>query len=178
MTVNGERKPIQKVTLEVRADRWERVSTLESSEPRDRHYTAHEDEQGRWVVTFGDGVRGARPPSGAQIVTATYESGGGRYDSVILQVGSVATDGDSPANGFAQGACCGIYRGLVADASDPLATGRLRVQIPDILGTESVWALPCVPVGQAAVLVAGQSVWILFEHGDPERPVWIGTLPV
>jgi hypothetical protein len=65
----------------------------------------------------------------------------------------------------------------VADAADPLATGRLRVRIPEILGGESVWALHCTPVGQAAIPAAGQSVWILFEHGDPERPVWIGTLP-
>ena len=178
MTMDDERKPARRVTLEVEAEQWERVSTLEKSEPRDRHYTAHEDEQGRWVVTFGDGVRGARPPSGAQIVTATYESGGGRHDRVILQVGRVATDADSPAKEFTQGACCGIYRGLVADASDPLATGRLRVQIPEIFGTDSVWALPCVPVGQAAIPAAGQSVWILFEHGDPKHPVWIGTLPV
>jgi len=178
MTMDDERKPARRVTLEVDAEQWERVSTLEKSEPRDRHYTAHEDEQGRWVVTFGDGVRGARPPSGAQIVTATYESGGGRDGRVILQVARVASDGDWPAKEYAQGSCGGIFRGLVADASDPLATGRLRVQIPEILGTDSVWALPCVPVGQAAIPAAGQSVWILFEQGDPKRPVWIGTLPV
>jgi type VI secretion system (T6SS) baseplate-like injector VgrG len=176
--MDDERKPVRRVTLEVGADVWERVSTLESSAPRDRHYTAHEDEQGRWVVTFGDGVHGARPPAGAQIVTATYESGGGRYDRVILQVGRVASDADSPPDGSAQRACCGIYRGRVADAADPLATGRLRVQIPEILGSESVWARPCTPVGQTAIPAAGQSVWILFEHGDSERPVWIGTLPV
>jgi len=178
MTMDDERKPVRRVTLEVEADEWERVSTFEKSEPRDRRYTAHEDEQGRWVVTFGDGVRGARPPSGAQIVTATYESAGGRDGRVILQVARVASDGDWPAKEYAQGACCGIFRGLVADASDPLATGRLRVQIPEILGIDFVWALPCVPVGQAAIPAAGQSVWILFEQGDPKRPVWIGTLPV
>lgn len=176
--MDNERQPAQRVTLEVEAEPWERVSSLESSGPRDRHYTAHENEQGRWVVTFGDGVRGARPPSGAQIVTATYESGGGQYGRVILQVRRVVSDGDWSAKEFAQGACCGIYRGLVADGSDPLATGRLRVQIPEILGTDSVWALPCVPVERAAIPAAGQGVWILFEHGDRKRPVWIGTLPV
>src|SRR5260370_9098905 len=135
MTMDDEREPARRGTLEVEAEQWERVATREKSGPRDRHYAADEDEQGGWVVTFGDGVRGARPLSGAQIVTATYESGGGRYDRVILQVGRVATDADSPAKEFTQDACCGIYRGLVADPIDPLATGRLRVQIPEIFGT-------------------------------------------
>jgi hypothetical protein len=172
--MDDERKPVRRVTLEVEADLWKKVSTFETSGPQDRHYTVHEDEQGRMVVTFGDGVRGARPPSGAQIVTANYDPRS-RYDRVILQVGRVATDADWPDRS-AHGACCGIYRGRVVDAADPLATGRLRVQIPDLPGGDSVWALPCRPVAQSAVPAAGQSVWILFEQGDPDRPVWIGTL--
>jgi hypothetical protein len=170
-----ERKPVRRVTLEVEADPWEKVSTFETSGPQDRHYTVHEDEQGRMVVTFGDGVHGARPPSGAQIVTATYDPRS-RYDHVILQVGRVATDADWPPDSSAHGVCCGIYRALVIDAADPLAGGRLRVQIPELLGGDSVWALPCRPVAQSTVPAAGQSVWILFEQGDPDRPVWIGTL--
>src|SRR6266571_4092436 len=136
-----ERKPVRRVTLEVEADLWEKVSTFETSAPQDRHYTVHEDEQGRMVVTFGDGVHGARPPSGAQIVTATYDPRS-RYDRVILQVGHVATDADWPPDRSPHGVCCGIYRALVIDAADPLAGGRLRVQIPELPGGDSVWALP------------------------------------
>jgi hypothetical protein len=43
----------------------------------------------------------------------------------------------------------------------------------------SSWAMPCLPVagintGVFTVPQIGSGVWIEFEHGDPDRPVWVG----
>lgn len=74
----------------------------------------------------------------------------------------------------------GKYRGIVADNSDPLMLGRLRAEVPGVLGdVTSGWALPCLPYtgdGQGLHLVppVGAGVWIEFEGGDPDHPVWTG----
>jgi uncharacterized protein involved in type VI secretion and phage assembly len=77
----------------------------------------------------------------------------------------------------------GKYRAFVSDNADPENRGRLRLQIPDILGDSvlSGWALPCAPFGG----IAGQGffyipdnkagVWVEFEHGNLDYPVWVGT---
>jgi type VI secretion system (T6SS) baseplate-like injector VgrG len=173
--MDDERKAVQRMVLEVGADLWERVATLESSGPHDRHYTSSENEQGRTIVTFGDGVRGARLPSGSQIVTAAYDTHG-RYGRVVLQIGRVELDADVPPEEGVRREFFGVYRGRVIDAADPLAKRRLRIEVPEVFGADSVWALPCAPVGEVAVPAAGQTVWILFEKGDPDYPVWVGTL--
>jgi hypothetical protein len=74
----------------------------------------------------------------------------------------------------------GKYRGVVTNNVDPLQTGRIRVQVPDVLGNNEVtWAMPCVPcsvskkVGSSLPEV-GARVWIEFEQGDPDRPIWTG----
>jgi uncharacterized protein involved in type VI secretion and phage assembly len=74
----------------------------------------------------------------------------------------------------------GKYRGVVSDNRDPLTLGRIRATVPDVLGDdESGWALPCAPFGGAsagffALPPTGAGVWIEFEHGDPDYPVWSG----
>ena len=74
----------------------------------------------------------------------------------------------------------GKYRGLVTDNQDPLMTGRVRAKVPDVLGDkESGWAMPCAPfggsqVGMFCVPIVGAGVWIEFEHGDPDYPIWAG----
>lgn len=74
----------------------------------------------------------------------------------------------------------GKYRGTVINNIDPEQIGRVMVQVPDVLGlTPSSWALPCVPVAgiQAGVFVVppiGSQVWIEFEQGDPDYPIWTG----
>jgi uncharacterized protein involved in type VI secretion and phage assembly len=74
----------------------------------------------------------------------------------------------------------GKYRGLVLNNVDPLQKGRLMVQVPDVLGlTTSSWAMPCVPMagiqmGVFVVPVVGAGVWVEFEGGNPDYPIWTG----
>jgi hypothetical protein len=74
----------------------------------------------------------------------------------------------------------GKYRGLVIENIDPLQIGRVLAQVPSVLGeTPSSWAMPCVPAAgiQAGVFIVpsiGSQVWIEFEQGDPDYPIWTG----
>ena len=74
----------------------------------------------------------------------------------------------------------GKYRGVVSDNEDPLMIGRVRAKVADVLGdSESGWAMPCAPFGGSqtgffAIPSSGAGVWIEFEHGDPDYPVWSG----
>jgi Type VI secretion system/phage-baseplate injector OB domain len=77
----------------------------------------------------------------------------------------------------------GKYRGFVVDNQDPALLGRLKVRVPSLLGQSIVtgWATPCVPYGGAAgqgflfIPERGAGVWVEFEEGDPEFPIWVGT---
>lgn len=75
----------------------------------------------------------------------------------------------------------GKYRGVVTNNVDPLQRGRLLVQVPDVLGpAPSSWAEPCVPLagptgppmGVYLVPAVGAGVWVEFEAGDPDYPIW------
>jgi len=74
----------------------------------------------------------------------------------------------------------GKFRGIVMDANDPLGLARLRAKVPDVSGENpSGWAMPCLALveGQGVRMVVpavGASVWIEYEHGDPEYPIWSG----
>src|SRR5215207_1007676 len=74
----------------------------------------------------------------------------------------------------------GKYRGLVTDNEDEKNLGRLKAQVPEVLGdVETGWALPAAPfagdgLGLFAVPPPGSGVWIEFESGDVSRPIWSG----
>jgi len=74
----------------------------------------------------------------------------------------------------------GKYRGVVTDNQDPSQSGRIKAKVPSVLGAgESGWAVPCVPyagkgVGFLFIPPVGANVWIEFEEGDPQRPIWSG----
>lgn len=63
---------------------WTHVTDFESSSPEDRHYLVQRDETGVVTVVFGDGTKGAIPPSGKKHIDATYRIG-------------IGPDGDAPA---------------------------------------------------------------------------------
>lgn len=75
----------------------------------------------------------------------------------------------------------GKYRATVLNTADPLMQGRIMVQLSDRYGLfPSTWALPAVPfaakgmAGMIALPQVGSAVWVEFEAGDPDWPVWTG----
>jgi len=74
----------------------------------------------------------------------------------------------------------GKYRGTVVNNIDPLQIGRIMATVTDVSGLiPTSWAMPCVPVaginsGVFTVPQIGSGVWIEFEQGDPDRPIWVG----
>jgi uncharacterized protein involved in type VI secretion and phage assembly len=74
----------------------------------------------------------------------------------------------------------GKYRGVVINNVDPMQMGRLIIQVPDVGGLiPQTWAMPCVPIagiqnGMVALPIIGSGVWVEFEQGDPDYPIWTG----
>jgi len=77
----------------------------------------------------------------------------------------------------------GKYRGTVLQNIDPERTGRLQLAVPDVQSLlPTTWAEPCVPLagptgppmGVYMVPPIGTGVWVEFEYGDPDRPIWVG----
>jgi uncharacterized protein involved in type VI secretion and phage assembly len=74
----------------------------------------------------------------------------------------------------------GKYRGEVKTNLDPQGLGRVQVSVPDVLGDgKMAWAMPCLPgagpkVGLFTVPPVGALVWVEFERGDPDYPIWVG----
>lgn len=85
----------------------------------------------------------------------------------------------------------GTYRGIVISNADPKGLGRIRFKCAAInmANDEDVptnyWAWPCLPglgadaeTGQVSghwfVPDVGSNVYVQFENGDPNLPIWIG----
>ncbi|MFJ1546108.1 putative baseplate assembly protein [Streptomyces sp. NPDC088246] len=73
--------------LEIRVDGllWHAVDSLAGRGPRERVYITGTTGDGRTTVTFGDGVHGARLPSGHENVRARYRFGTGRAANVAAE---------------------------------------------------------------------------------------------
>ena len=73
----------------------------------------------------------------------------------------------------------GKFRGTVVNNIDPEQRGRIMVTVPDVTLPPSTWAMPCFPIGgiQAGAWMIpnpGTGVWVEFEQGDADHPIWTG----
>ncbi|WP_266156969.1 phage baseplate assembly protein V [Dyella silvatica] len=74
----------------------------------------------------------------------------------------------------------GKFRGTVLNNIDPMQIGRIMVLVPDVSSfLPSSWAMPCMPwggiqTGVFCVPIIGAGVWVEFEQGDPDYPIWSG----
>ena len=74
----------------------------------------------------------------------------------------------------------GKYRGTVVNNVDPMQIGRIQAIVPDVSNVlPTSWAMPCVPVaglqmGEFTVPPIGSGVWMEFEQGNPDFPIWTG----
>ena len=78
----------------------------------------------------------------------------------------------------------GKYRGTVVNNIDPEQRGRIQAIVPAVTGlVPSSWAMPCVPFagkqeGFFAVPQIASGVWIEYEDGNPDKPIWVGGIGV
>jgi uncharacterized protein involved in type VI secretion and phage assembly len=74
----------------------------------------------------------------------------------------------------------GKYRAIVVNIQDKLHMGRILVKCPQIYGeSDSPYCLPCMPFtgnnyGTIMLPDINSTVWIEFEEGDTDYPVWTG----
>jgi len=82
---------------------WTQVPSVLDAGPSDTVYSAATDAAGATVLSFGDDVNGAIPPSGC-VVSAAYRTGGGSYGNVgantLIDI-STAVTGVSVASSLA-----------------------------------------------------------------------------
>lgn len=82
----------------------------------------------------------------------------------------------------------GIYRGIVEYNADPLISGRIKVRVPNVDGplddvqiSDLNWAWPInifgggYHFGSVIVPIVGASVWVMYEEGNRNNPVYLGT---
>lgn len=74
----------------------------------------------------------------------------------------------------------GKYRGKITANRDPLNLGRVQVTVASIFedGKQS-WAMPCTQyagkgIGLFTIPPVNSNVWVEFEGGDPDYPIWSG----
>ena len=181
------------ITLTVNGMPWKEVAHFYGQAPDATVFVTREDDQGYTHVVFGDGANGARLPSGANNVVATYRVGAGAHSPPAGKLTVVA----NPYPGL-RGVLNPLAVGGGSDADLPsqirhdaprsvLAFGRavsvfdyaaIAAQAPGVTRANVVWgwddatqrALVRVYVGDTPAAAQSASR-ALSAAGDPNRPV-------
>jgi hypothetical protein len=100
-------------------------------------------------------------------VTVVFEGGDSRYP---VWQHTAAAGSSEPSSGGYQG----VYRASVINNVDPMQRNRLQVSVPDVPGQDAVWASPPPSSGaDSPPPEIGSAVWVQFEGGDVNHPVWV-----
>ncbi|MGB3866325.1 MAG: hypothetical protein WBA29_11940 [Xanthobacteraceae bacterium] len=116
--------------LEIRVNDalWREVDSLYGCGPKDRVYTARQNDAAETIVTFGDGKTGAPLPSGALNVVARYRTGLGLEG--LMKAGQLAIAMERPVG------LRSVTNPLPADgAADPEARDDARDAAPNTVRT-------------------------------------------
>jgi Type VI secretion system/phage-baseplate injector OB domain len=74
----------------------------------------------------------------------------------------------------------GKYKDIVTNSDDPSRICRIHANVPSVYGEQELgWALPCLPfpdknMANRYMPQVGSLVWIEFEEGNPQSPIWTG----
>ncbi len=161
--------------LEVRVNdvRWNERSTLYGAKPGDRAYVVRSDEQGRTTVQFGDGTSGARLPSGATNIRATYRKGMGVAGNVAPGALAQLIDRPLGAKGVSNpsAAAGGIdpQDAATARASIPFATRTLGRAVSLLDYEDYARDVPGVAKAHATALTlrAGSTIVVTVAFDGP-----------
>jgi len=76
----------------------------------------------------------------------------------------------------------GMFRGICVDNRDPKNLGRIRVQVPQMLGVSaSGWAFPAWSFHQKMIWPQdrlpnpGDGVWVMFDSTSPDKMIWVAA---
>lgn len=76
----------------------------------------------------------------------------------------------------------GKYRGIVYSVNDPSRCGRIICRVPSVFDDDELsgWCTPCIPCafdngGDFFLPKVGDTVWVEFEEGKPNLPIWTGN---
>lgn len=176
-------------TLAVRVNGilWHEAANLWTTGPHDQIYTSRIADDGMVVVTFGDGRRGARLPTGVNNVQATYRSGigqAGRLDAERLSLlpnrpagirsvrnplateGGVDPESRDDARANAPGTVLTFGRIVSCQDLEDFARGFAGVGKSQALALqrgESPWLLLTVGSSQEAPLSPTDATWLKLE---------------
>ena len=72
---------------------------------------------------------------------------------------------------------CGNHRGIVTNVDDPLKMGRIKCVVPELYGdfAETLWIFPKCKSSDFNVPKLNSNVWIEFENGNEDIPIYGGT---
>lgn len=114
---------VPELTVHVADRAWTRVDSFFGHGPLEEIYIVREDTKGDSWIQFGDGLTGARLPSGLKNVTAVYRVGSGAHGSLKpeakIQLGSRIHNLDK-----------GQLPGVIAGGADPEKGEKARAAAP------------------------------------------------